>query len=70
MAYLINLRLEDTRLEFDTSQKRDATYIKILQVVSALGIPDTNITMDKVDTQISSFTRRTEYKRVGGNRDG
>ena len=62
--YVVRFKLRDTNLEFDTKAKRDAAYTKILNGAKNLGIPDEKVILEKIDTQLSSFSGNVEEKVV------
>lgn len=69
MAYLVKFKLRDATLTFGTKTERDAAYTKILNGARNLDIPDDNVILEKVDTQLSSFSGDIEEKVVGRNQE-
>ena len=67
MAYKVKMQLRDTVLEAVTKAERDAKFDDIVAAIKALGIPDDNLILTKVDTKVSTFTGNEEEKVMGSN---
>ncbi len=73
MSYTTKLKLRDTTLESGSMSARNTKATDILSALKSLGIPEYNIIIQKVDTQVSTFTNLLEEKIVetlGGEEEG
>jgi len=67
MAYIVQFQLRDTMREFDTKAARDAAYDTVLQQMLDWGIPQENIILSKINSEVCSegYTHKVIVEQTG-----
>ena len=67
--YKLKLQLRDTTREFASKAACDNAYKRVLNDLLALGIPERNIVLYKIETEYSDFLKREVEKVTESNVD-